>query len=211
MEAILDLYAEPDDPDRPRVCLDEYPLALTAPTRAPLPMASGRMRREDYEYRRGGSCSLFAAYHPVGGWRTVQARARRTAQDFAWFVKELVDVHFPTATVIRLVLDNLNTHTLGALYETFPPEEARRIARRIEFHFTPVHGSWLNMVEGEWAILARQCLGRHLVDMATAQREIDAWVSARNAACATTNWQFTSTQARETLQRIYPVTSPLER
>jgi hypothetical protein len=209
MEAVLDLYEEPDDPDRPRVCLDEYPLALTAPTRASLPLAAGRVRREDYEYTRGGSCSLFAAYHPAGGWRTIQARARRTAQDFAWFIKELVDVHFPTATVLRLVLDNLNTHTLGALYETFPPQEARRIARRIEFHFTPVHGSWLNMVEGEWAILARQCLGRHLVDMATAQQEIDAWVSDRNAARATTNWQFTSTQAREKLQRIYPVTAPL--
>ena len=209
MEAVLDLYEEPDDPDRPRVCLDEYPLALTAPTRAPVPLAAGRVRREDYEYRRGGSCSLFAAYHPAGGWRTIQARERRTAQDFAWFVKELVDVHFPTATVIRLVLDNLNTHTLGALYETFPPEEARRIARRIEFNFTPVHGSWLNMVEGEWAILARQCLGRHLVDMATAQQEIDAWVRDRNAARATTNWQFTSSQAREKLERIYPVTAPL--
>jgi hypothetical protein len=206
MEDVLDLYAEPVDARRPVVCLDEYPLALRLPTRADLPLAPHRAQRHDYEYVRCGSCSLFAAFQPLAGWRTVQVRARRTAADFAWFLKELVDVHFPAATVIRLVLDNLNTHTPAALYATFPAAEARRIAARLEWHFTPVHGSWLNMIEIEWSVLAQQCLGqRRLGDIATVQHEVDAWADTRNAQQATVRWHFTTRDARRALESCYPV------
>jgi hypothetical protein len=205
MEDVLDLYTAPYDPLRPVVGVDEYPLALTAPTRAPIPAAPGRVRKEDYEYHRRGSCSLFAAFQPLAGWRTVAVYARRTAQDFAHFLQTLVDVHFPDAAVIRVVLDNLNTHTLAALYETFPPAEARRIARKLEFHYTPAHGSWLNMIEIEWSVLAQQCLtGRRLGDMDTVQHEVDAWVAARNQQRATVAWRFTTTAARDVLEHLYP-------
>lgn len=204
MEAVLELYAEPTDPARPVVCVDERPLQLTTPKRAGQPMAPGRPRRQDTEYERQGGCTLFAAFDPAAGWRTVQVRDRRTAQDFAHFLQQLVDVDYPEATVLRLVLDNLNIHTLGALYETFPAPEARRLARKLQFHFTPKHGSWLNMIEIEFSVLARQCLGRHLPDRAWLDAELDAWVAARNQARATVNWQFTAPQARRTLKRLYP-------
>jgi hypothetical protein len=206
MEDVLDLYAEPFDPTRPVVCLDEYPLALTAPTREAIPAAPGRVQQEDYEYQRRGSCSLFAAFQPLAGWRTVAVHARRTAQDFAHFLQQVVDdPHLAEAAVIRVVLDNLNTHTLAALYETFPPAEARRIARKLEFHYTPAHGSWLNMIEIEWSVLAQQCLrGRRLGDTATVQHEVAAWVRERNARHATVQWRFTTTQARATLDHLYP-------
>lgn len=204
MEDLLDLYAESNDPQRPVICVDEYPLALTAPTRAPRPVAPGHIARHDYEYVRCGSCALFGAFQPLAGWRTVQVHERRTAQDFATFLQTLVDEHFPAATTLRLVVDNLNTHTLAALYDTFPAAEARRIARKLEFHFTPAHGSWLNMIEIEWSVLAQQCLTRHLPDRPTAQAEIDAWVTRRNAQQATVQWRFTTPDARQKMAALYP-------
>lgn len=206
MEDVLDVYAEPDDPLRPVVCVDEYPLALSAPSRPDLPMQPGQPARQDYEYQRRGSCSRFGAFQPRAGWRSVQVRDRRTAQDFAHFLQTLVDVHFPQAEIIRLVLDNLNTHTLTALYQTFPAAEARRIARKLEFHYTPPHGSWLNMIEIEWSVLAHQCFKRRrLPDIPTVQREVDAWAARRNAAKATVHWCFTTPDARRALR--YPAPS----
>jgi hypothetical protein len=209
MEDLLDLYAAPYDPARPVVCLDEYPLALTAPVREPLPAAPGRLRKVDYEYRRCGGCTLFAAFQPLAGWRTVAVRERRTAQDFAYVLRQLVEVHFPQAETIRLVLDNLNTHTLAALYQTFPAAEARRIAAKLEWHFTPVHGSWLNMIEIEWSILAQQCLNQYLDSIETAELVIGAWVAVRNAGQATVHWRFTTPDARRAMAGLYPTTSPL--
>lgn len=209
MEDLLDLYAAPFDPAQPVVCVDEYPLALTAPVRADLPPAPGKLRKVDYEYRRCGSCSLFAAFQPLAGWRTVMVRERRTAQDFAHFLRVLVDEHFPQATCIRLVLDNLNTHTPAALYQTFVPAEARRIAARLVWHYTPVHGSWLNMIEIEWSILAQQCLGQHLDAPTAAAEVIAAWVAARNARRATVEWRFTPADARRTMTSLYPHTTDI--
>jgi hypothetical protein len=210
MEDVLDLYAAPFDAARPVVCVDECPLALTAPTRAAIPAAPGRVRKEDYEYERGGSCSLFAAFQPLAGWRRVAARERRTAQDFAHFLHDVVDdPQFAEAEVIRLVLDNLNTHTPAALYETFAPAEARRIAAKLAWHYTPAHGSWLNMIEIEWSVLDQQCLrGRRLGTIATVQAEVDAWVATRNRQRATVQWRFTTTQARTVLDHRYPPVPP---
>jgi hypothetical protein len=208
MEDVLELYAAPFDPARPVVCLDEYPLALTTPTRPDQPAGPGRVRRVDYEYARAGSCSLFAAFQPLAGWRTVAVHDRRTAEDFALFVRTLVDEHFPDAAMIRLVLDNLNTHSAASLYSAFGGEEARRLAERLEWHYTPVHGSWLNMIEIEWSVLAQQCLrGRRLGDTATVQREVNAWAHRRNAERATVRWHFTTRDARRALARCYPVPS----
>lgn len=206
MEAILDLYATPYDPSQPVVCVDESPFALTQPRRTGHPSAPGQVAKVDYEYERCGSCSLFAAFQPLTGWRTVQARERRTAEDFAVFLQELVDVHFPDAAVIHVVLDNLNTHHPHTLYQTYPAAEARRIARKLVFHKTPVHGSWLNMIEIEWSVLMRQCLRRkRLGDIAAVQTELDAWVAERNAAHATVDWRFTTSDARIVLDYLYPL------
>lgn len=209
MEDLLDLYAAPYDAARPVICLDEYPLALRALVRPSLPAAPGRLRRDDYEYRRCGSCSLFAAFQPARGWRTVTVTERRTAQDFAQFLRQLVDVHFPQAATLRLVLDNLNTHSPAALYQTFPAAEARRIAARLEWHYTPVHGSWLNMIEIEWSILAQQCLRQHLDSPARAAAVIAAWVDTRNAQQATVHWRFTAPDARQTMASLYPATDTI--
>jgi hypothetical protein len=208
MEDLLDLYTAPPDPQRPLVCLDERPITLTAARRPGQPLAPGRPRRDDYEYARCGGATIFAAFAPHAGWRTVQVRDRRTAQDFACFVRDLLQIHFPDAVTLRLVLDNLNTHTPGALYETFPPAEARQLARRIEWHFTPTHGSWLNMVELELSILARQCLDQHLPDRQIAQQHCTAWAAMRNQTQATVNWQFTTPVARTALQALYPTLGP---
>lgn len=204
MEDVLDLYAEPYDPRRPVVCFDERPYQLLEDKQTPLPMEPGRPRRVDYEYERHGSCNLFLVFQPLTGWRRVNVTERRTSEDFAWQMKWLVDEVFPEAEVIRVVLDNLNTHTPAALYQTFPPEEARRLARKLEFHYTPKHGSWLNMVEIEFSILARQCLNRRLPDVDSVRREVEAWAEARNAAQATVEWRFTTTDARLKLHRLYP-------
>lgn len=208
MEAVLDLYATPPDPDEPVLCLDEYPYALEAHTRMPQALVPHRGRRVDYEYVRGGGCSLFALFCPATGWREVVVRRRRTRRDFAEVLAALLETHFPDARRIHLVCDNLNTHTPAAFYETFPPAVARALAERVVFQYTPKHGSWLNMVEIEWAILDRQCLARRLADVDTLTREVDAWVAARNAAHATVHWHFTTPDARRWLDRCYPDVVP---
>ena len=200
----MDLYAAPYDPERPQVCFDERPYQLISETRAPLPTQPGLPERYDYEYRREGSCNLFVVFQPLVGWRQVKVTERRTKQDFANCMKELVDVHFPEAQVVRVVLDNLNTHTPATLYEAFEPAEARRIARRLEFHYTPKHGSWLNMVEIEISVLSEQCLDRRIPDIRTLQREASAWQTARNGRQATVHWTFTTEDARAKLERLYP-------
>jgi DDE superfamily endonuclease len=205
MEDILDLYAEPYDACFPLVCFDERLYQVVSEVRQPLPVAPGHPARYDYEYRREGTCNLFMCFEPLGGWRHVKVTDRRTAQDFAHCMKDLVDVHFPQATVISVVLDNLNTHTPAALYATFPPAEACRILRKLDFHYTPKHGSWLNMAEIELAVLASQCLDRRLSDQTTVRYTIAAWETDRNAAKAKVNWQFTTAKARRKLQRLYPL------
>lgn len=204
MEAILDLYARPYDAHRPVVCFDECPYQLVAEVRPPLPAQPGQPLRYDYEYRRQGSCNLFVAFQPALGWRNIDVTARRTKQDFAHQMKALVDVHFPQAEIIIVVLDNLNTHTLAALYETFDPAEARRIARKLEFHFTPKHASWLNMVEIELSVLSRQCIGGRIPSTDLLAQQIAPWQTQRNAQGATVKWQFSVLDAREKMASLYP-------
>jgi hypothetical protein len=204
MEDLLDLYAEPLDPARPVVGFDESSKQLVAETRLPLPLEPGHPERFDTEYARNGTANLFLFVQPRGGWRHVVVTDRRTQDDFAQQMQALVDRHFPQATVIRVVLDNLNTHTPAALYATFPAVEARRILRKLEFHYTPVHGSWLNMAELEFSMLSRQCLGRRIPDRETLATEISAWETARNEQRATITWQFTVEDARRKLHRLYP-------
>lgn len=203
-EDVLDLYAEPYSTDRPVVCFDELPFQRLADTRAPQPVAPGRSARVDYEYRRQGTANLFVCFEPLAGWRHVAVTSRRTNKDFAEPMRALADDHYPDAPVIAVVLDNLSTHSPAALYQTFPPAEARRLVKRLEFHYTPKHGSWLNMAELEFAILSRQCLSRRLPDRTVLQREIAAWEAERNRARATAHWRFTTAQARTKLQRLYP-------
>ncbi len=204
MEDILDLYAEPYDPRRPVVCFDERPYQLRRNKQAPLPMEPGRPWREDYGYKRQGNCNLFLTFQPLTGWRHVEVTERRTSEDFAQQMKWLEDEAFPEAEVIRVVLDNLNTHTPAALYQTFPPEEARRLTRKLDFHYTPKHGSWLNMAEIAYSVLTRQCLNRRLPDTESVSREVKAWEEGRNAAQVTVQWRFTTADARRKLHRLYP-------
>jgi hypothetical protein len=204
MEDLLDLYEAPDDPTRPRVCFDERPCQLLGERRAPLPMVPGHPSRVDYEYIRHGTCNLFIMAEPFQGWRHVTLTSQRTKREFAHCMAELVDVHFPRAEKIRVVLDNLSTHTPGALYEVFPPAEARRILRKLELHPTPVHGSWLNMAEIELAVLTRQCLNRRIPDLFTMAREVAAWEARRNRHPATIDWRFTTKDARIKLKSLYP-------
>jgi hypothetical protein len=204
MEEVLDLYAEPEDPQRPRVCFDEMPYQMIAETRMPLPMQSGQAECYDYEYRRKGSCNLFLFFNPFAGKRRIKVTERRTKQDFAHCMKELVDEIYPDAVVIRVILDQLNTHSKAALYETFAPEEARRIAHKLEFHYTPKHGSWLNMAEIEFSVVDRQCLDRWLQNIETVQSEITAWEMPRNEQKIGIDWQFTTEKARNKLERLYP-------
>lgn len=210
MEDVLDLYAEPYDPRRPQVCFDESPVQLISETRQPLPARPGQPVRYDYEYRREGTANLFLFIQPLRGWRQVNVTPRRTKCDFAFQMRELVDVHLPEADLIRVVVDNLNTHTPAALYETFAPAEARRITRKLEFHYTPKHGSWLNMAECEFAVLAQQCLDRRLPNSETLCREIAAWQAPRNLNHTRINWCFSTTDARVKLKRLYPSVSDKE-
>lgn len=204
MEDVLDLYAQPPDTRRPLVCFDERPVQLIAHTRTPIPPAPGRPARIDYEYRRAGTCNLFTVFGPHLGWRHVEVTERRTRRDFALMMKALVDAYFPDATTIHVVLDNLNTHGPASLYEAFPPAEARRIARKIAFHYTPKHGSWLNMAEAEIALLSRQALDQRLPDIDALRQVCDAWERPRNDAGATISWRFTVQDARRKLKRFYP-------
>lgn len=204
MEDVLDLYAEPFQAEYPVVCFDERPVQLLSDTRAPLPMKAGKVKRYDYEYKREGTANLFVMCQPLAGWREVKATETRKKGDFAQCMKELVDVHFPDAEVIRVVLDNLNTHTPAALYEAFDPAEARRILRKLDFHFTPKHGSWLNMAEIEISILSRQCLKQRVGSLEQLDEVTTKWTGARNAQQAKINWCFDVTQARTKLARLYP-------
>ena len=204
MEDVLDLYAELPDPARPVICLDESPVQLIGEVREPIAAAPGQIERVDYEYRRNGTLNLFVAVDAHRPWRKVSVTERRTAQDYAERLRELVDVDFPEAACIRVVQDNLSTHTPGALYETFPAPEAHRILERLEFHDTPKHASWLNMVEIEIGVLKGQCLDRRIDHPAALAREIAAWQRRRNAAGARVTWMFTTEKARAKMGRAYP-------
>jgi len=209
MEAVLDLYEEPYDPKRPVVCFDERPCQLLADVREPLPARSGGpgggARLVDHEYERGGTANVHVAFEPLRGWRRVEVTERRRKQEFAEAVHRLAEEDYPEAERIRLVLDNLSTHTAAAFYEAFPPEQARHLARRIEFCYTPVHGSWLNMVEIEISVLVRQCLGRRrLADIETLGREAKAWCGERNRLGASADWRFRTEDARIKLRSLYP-------
>ena len=204
MEDVLDLYAEPYDPQRPKVNFDEASKQLIAETRAPLPARPGRPERFDYEYERAGTRNLFLFVEPQAGWREVRVTEQRTMIDFAQQMKWLVDERYPHAEVIRVVLDNLNTHKAAALYEAFAPEEARRIVKKLEFHYTPKHGSWLNMAEIELSVLQRQCLSGRVPDEVTLIRAVAAWEQGRNEKQATIDWRFSVTDARDKLKRLYP-------
>jgi hypothetical protein len=204
MEDVLDLYTQPYDSKHPVVCFDEQPRQLIAETRTPLPVAPGRAERIDYEYRRAGTANLFLVFEPLAGWRHVEVTERRTGEDFARQMKALVDTHFPNTERIAVVLDNLSTHSPAALYQTFPPAEAFRLLKRLEFHYTPKHGSWLNMAELEFSVLDRQCLDRRLPDLDSLRREIAAWEATRNTARVTAEWRFTVAKARTKLRRLYP-------
>lgn len=210
MEDVLDLYAEPDDPRYPQVCFDESPVPLTSETRHPLPARSGQPTRYDTEYKREGTANLFLFVQPLRGWRHVNVTQQRTKLDFAQQMRLLVDQYFPTAERIRLVVDNLNTHTPAALYDIFPPAEARRITRKLEFHYTPKHGSWLNMAECELAVLASQCLDRRVPTIDTLREEIAAWQGPRNQYQTKIHWQFSTDLARTKLKRLYPPLQPAE-
>jgi len=204
MEDVLDLYAQPYDPVRPVVCFDESPFQLIGEVLEPLLAQPGQPARYDYHYRRNGTRNLFMFFHPLGGWRHVKITARRTLQDYAQCMKEWVDVHFPEAEVVRVVQDNLNTHTPWALYEVFEPTEAQRILNRLEFHYTPKHASWLDMAENELSVLHTKCLDRRIGEEATLRQEVAAWEEERNAAKVTVNWRFTTALARVKLRRLYP-------
>jgi hypothetical protein len=204
MEDVLELYAEPLDQARPVVCMDELSKALHGQVTDPIPPQPGQPAKEDYEYKRNGTANLFVLLCPLLGWRHLEVTARRGYHEFAHLMKALVDVYFPTATVIRVVLDNLNTHVLGALYETFPAEEARRIAKRLEFHYTPKHGSWLNMAEMEFSVLGRQCLDQRIASAEELAREVGRWEAERNEAQTKIQWTFRVADARKKLHWIYP-------
>lgn len=204
MEDVLDLYAEPYDPARPVVCFDELPVQLVAERRAPLPGCPGTPARYDYEYTRAGVANLFVFCEPKRGWRHLTVTAQRCKPDFAEQMRWLVTEGFPTATTIRVVLDNLRTHTWEALYERFPPEEARRLVRTLEFHYTPKHGSWLNIAEIEWSIVSRECLARRIPTPEVLATEIAAYQARRNTAAQPIEWRFTCDKARLKLHRLYP-------
>lgn len=208
MEDVLELYAEADDPKRPRVNFDECSVELHEDARPPEPAAPGRPARIDYEYVRAGTANLFVVVDPHAGRRHVTVTDRRTKADFARQMKALCDDLYPDADQVRVVLDNLNTHTAGALYEAFEPAEARRLAAKLEFHYTPKHASWLNMAELELSVLARQCLSRRIPDAATLAAEVRSWQDARNRDRVRINWCFKVADARKKMHRVYPQQTP---
>lgn len=205
MEDVLETYAEPADPARPLVCVDERPYQLVGDVTPPVPCAPGQPAREDYEYERKGTCNVFLAFCPEQGQRHVEVTERRTAEDFARFLQGLLEGPYAEAERIRLVTDNLNTHTPASFYKILPPEQARRLAARIEWHYTPEHGSWLNMAEIELAALAKQCLRQRLPEQGLLARKAAAWERRRNTSGTTVNWRFTVSQARRKLRHLYPI------
>ena len=204
MEDVIEVYHRPHDPECPTVCVDEGGKQLIGEVRPPLPVRVGSPAKEDYEYQRNGVANLFMAFEPLAGRRVVEVTERRTAIDFAKFLKRLLDEVYPDAARVVLVTDNLNTHCAGSLYEAFDPAEARRLAKRIEWHYTPKHGSWLNMAEIELSVLARQCLDRRIPDAGALKREVAAWELRRNAAVVKADWQLTTADARVRLNKLYP-------
>lgn len=204
MEDVLEVYRRPYDPQRPVVCLDEQPMQLIGETRAPRPAQPGQVQRVDYEYERRGTANHFMSVEPLAGWRTVSVRATKTALDLAQEIKEMVDVHYPNAEKIVLVWDNYVTHAPASLYKAFPPEEARRLLNRLEIHYTPKHGSWLDMAEIELSVLTQQCLARRISDIDVLRGEIKAWAERRNASQTGVDWQFTVADARIKLKHLYP-------
>ncbi len=204
MEDVLEVYTRPYDPRFPQVCLDETSTQLLTHSRSPLLMQPGHPERQDYEYGREGVANLFMCYEPLAGRRRVMVRERRTKADWAWCIRELLEVDYPEAERLVLVMDNLNTHTPAALYEVFPPEEAWSLAQRLEIHYTPKHGSWLDMAEIELSVLARQCLDRRIPDQVTLTQEVAAWEQRRNTQGRTIDWRFTTADARIKLKHLYP-------
>jgi hypothetical protein len=204
MEEVLAVYMRPRDAKHPLVCLDEASKQLILETRASIPMRPGRPARRDYEYERNGTANLFMMFAPLEGWRHVKVTGRRTSVDYAHALKDLADVHFPDAVKITLVQDNLNTHKPASLYEAFPPAEARRLVERFEWHYTPKHGSWLDMAESELGVLSTQCLDRRIPDKKTLIKEIAAWEKHRNKHHTKADWQFTTDDARIKLKHLYP-------
>jgi hypothetical protein len=207
MEDVLSVYATPYDPKRPQVCFDEHSVQLIAEKRTPLPAKPGCPEKVDYEYRRNGARNLFVFFQPLGGWRHVEVTPQRTKLDFAQCMRDLVDVFFPEADEIVLVMDNLDTHTPASSYEAFEPAEAKRILDRLEFHYTPKHGSWLDMAEIEIGVSIEQCLDDRIPDEVTLCRESAAWQKMRNDQRAAVDWQFTTIDARNKLERLYPAIS----
>ncbi len=208
MEDVLDVYAQPRDPKRPLVCFDESNKEQHREVVEPLPVAPGQVARQESTYERNGVSNLFMFFAPLENWRHVKVTNRRTAADWAECMRELVDVHFPEAEKVLIVQDNLNTHSPAALYAAFEPHEAKRIWDRLEFHYTPKHGSWLNMAEIELSVLSRQCLDRRIPDQECLRCEVTAWVERRNRAKATIDWQFTTADARIKLKKLYPTLNP---
>jgi hypothetical protein len=204
MEDVIEVYHRPHDPDRPVVCVDETSKQLIIETRTPIPAKPGRPRRVDYEYQRNGTANLFMMFAPLEGWRGVKVTDQRAAVDYAQLLKDLSDTHFPKASKIVLVQDNLSTHTPASLYAAFPATEARRLVERFEWHYTPKHGSWLDMAESELSVLSCQCLSRRIANKDTLTKQFDAWQRDRNKKHAKADWQFTTTDARIKLKRLYP-------
>ena len=206
MEDVIEVYHREYDPRKPVVCIDEQPVQLIGETRTPIPGAPGRPERYDYEYTRNGTANLFVAFAPLVGWRHVEVTPRRTAKDFGAFLRYVVDEVYEEAEKVVLVTDNLNVHGAGSLYEAFDPVTARRLAERIEWHYTPKHGSWLNVAEREFAVLTRQCLSRRTPTIAELRRRVEAWENARNERAVEARRQFTAADARVKLHRLYPST-----
>ena len=203
MEDIIEIYAIPYDPDIPMICMDEQPVQLLGEKLKPIPMKPGKLVKEDYEYVRNGTCSIFIFTEPLNGWRHVVASERRTKKDWARLIWELLEVHYPDAKRIRLVMDNLNTHSLSSLYETFPPEIALVMSKRLEIHYTPKHGSWLNIAEIELNALTKQCLDRRITSIFELQKQISAWEAIRNDGCKHVQWHFSTLKARDKLRWLY--------
>ena len=200
----MDVYQREYNENCPVICMDEKPYQLLDESRSPIPMKPGDIKKYDSEYIRHGTCSIFIFTEPLKGWRTVSVSERRTRKDWAGYVAELLEVHYPEAPKVCLVMDNLNTHTIASLYETFPPEKARALARRLEIHYTPKHGSWLNIAEIELSAMTTQCLGRRIPDIDLLAQELSSWNTQRNSLAKSIDWRFRSDDARIKLKRLYP-------
>ena len=206
MEDVLGVYVRAYNPRYPQICMDEISKQLLSDTRSPLPVEPGHPERQDYEYERHGVCNIFLACEPLAGKRYTQVTARRTKVDWALFIRELIDVHYPQAEKIVLVMDNLNTHVIGSFYQAFPPSEARRLVEKLEIHSTPKHGSWLNMAEIELSVLSQHPLSQRIENQGELQRQVEAWQQRRNERAVTVDWRFTTEDARIKLKRLYPLT-----